>query len=233
MKEFINQEFKMMFDDGGAILSDLIFKNCIFDNCALSISKNPSNISKIKNVIAENLSVSSCDIGPCIFEDVLIENLRINEILIFHSPLFKNVKLSGNIGNLKINSAAFSIYDRPDLQNCFNELRNNYYKNIEYALDISEAKFLSFDCNGIPSDLIKRNKDSQFIIRKKNISNIDRLNKEFAIAYPYVFFMVKMFLDSPHLDEVLVAPLAKPTKKYKPILEGLTRLQELGIVDED
>ena len=231
MQEFYQKELRMIHDNAGIEIGGMRFEECTFDNCSTSAKADPEKISRVSNVIIKNGRVFNCIVGHCKFEDVEVNNLTVNSLLILWSPFFNRVKLTGNIGAIKINATA-NVPICPDLQAKFNEKRTEFYKNVDWALDISNARFVTFQCEGVPVDLIRRDTSSQVIVRKSKISSLEELGDNFKEEYPDVFFWMEMFLESPHQEEVMVTPLRqRPAKRRNQIHQGLMELRKLGIAD--
>ena len=147
--------------------------NCIFDNCSIGTEDNLSKISYFKNIKMTDCTILNCMVGPTIFEDVLIKNLKTGDIAIFDLPLLRHVKIEGKVGNLKINNIGFTLEKSLSKKKELLDLKNKFYETVDWALDISCAKFIDFYCLGIPTHLIKINNENQ--IKK--------------IGYQYYFFM--------------------------------------------
>ena len=48
-------------------------------------------------------------VGPAVFEDIEINNLKTGDIAVFNLPLLKRVRLEGKIGKLKISNTGFDL----------------------------------------------------------------------------------------------------------------------------
>ncbi|GAA3758397.1 hypothetical protein [Flavobacterium ginsengiterrae] len=233
MKTIENKKMFLPHDDGGNIFQNLSFNECIFDNCSLSLSKNIEMLSTIKNVTLSNCQAKSCIIGPSYLKNVLIDNLNTGDILLIWSALFDHVTLKGKIGNIKINNSGFDLYDKPEIQKKLDSLRQDFYSKTDWALDISEAKFLNFSCEGIPADIIKRDNKTQVVIKREKFNSIEMLDSNFQKEHSDLYFILQMFLRSQEEDIVLITPLGRDARYHKPIFDGLMKLRKMGIAEEN
>lgn len=205
--------------------------NCIFDNCSIGTEDNLSKISYFKNIKMTDCTILNCMVGPTIFEDVLIKNLKTGDIAIFDLPLLRHVKIEGKVGNLKINNIGFTLEKSLSKKKELLDLKNKFYETVDWALDISCAKFIDFYCLGIPTHLIKINNENQFIAKKNNIIKSGILDSDFSIQNPVVGIMLQFLIDSDESETVLAAPMAKTKKQRDLILSGLLELRSQGILE--
>lgn len=205
--------------------------NCVFDNCSIGIEDNLSKISLFKNIKIVDCTIFNCLVGPAIFEDIVIKNLKTGDIAIFYLPLLKHVKIEGRVGSLKINNNGFILNKDLSLQKELLDFKNKFYETVDWALDISCAKFVDFYCLGIPAHLIKINNENQFIAKRSNIIKSGILNSDFSTKNPIVDVMLQFLIDSNEEETVLAAPMAKAKKQRDLILSGLLKLRDQGILE--
>ena len=236
MTKIENQKFSRLFDRGDSLrIEDVIFQNCSFEACALSLTKDISKISKIRDVSLIGCSVNGCETGPAVFSNVMIDNLKTNDLFILWCPYFDRVTISGNVGRMKINSAADPSIMGSAAQKPFDDYRVKFYEGVEWALDISRARFRDFDFLGIPGRMIRRDPNSQILITRERALQVAKpgweknLNSKNKI-WP---FAIKLFLNDGDPDTVLVAPLGAPKEKRDLLLNGLQELREIGLAEPD
>lgn len=82
METIEGQTFLMSYDKGGSHFHDLHLRDCTFDNGALSMVKHPKRMSRVRNLRLSQCSAINSMIKPCVFEDVLVEDLSTNPILL-------------------------------------------------------------------------------------------------------------------------------------------------------
>ncbi|MGO9774795.1 MAG: hypothetical protein ACLPSW_35590 [Roseiarcus sp.] len=233
MNEYKNQTFRKLYDDGGALcLENMRFENCMFESCELSLTKDVDRRSTVRKVSLKNCASNGCGIGPAIFEDVEVDGLATNDLLIVWAATFHHVKLSGDIGKIKINPWAHFV-DRTDAtQRPFTRQREAFYRSIDWALDISAARFKLFEFEGIPARLVRRDPESQVVITRARALGGDGLSIAKARKNPWLF-SIELFLSDGVDDRVFVAPLGASKKKRDELLQGLRELRELGVAEPD
>ncbi len=165
--------------------------------------------------------------NECIFDNCSLSLSKNIEML------FDHVTLKGKIGNIKINNSGFDLYDKPEIQKKLDSLRQDFYSKTDWALDISEAKFLNFSCEGIPADIIKRDNKTQVVIKREKFNSIEMLDSNFQKEHSDLYFILQMFLRSQEEDIVLITPLGRAARYHKPIFDGLMKLRKMGIAEEN
>ncbi|HMD53396.1 MAG TPA: hypothetical protein VKJ65_02465, partial [Phycisphaerae bacterium] len=109
----------------------------------------------------------------------------------------------------------------------WDESCKNYYSDIDWALDISDAEFqggISFEA--IPGLLIRRDPETQVLVSRKNLAITDW--KRLVQGFPAVGVAIDWFLnDSLFPDVVLVAN--KGARSFKDELAVLESMRREGI----
>lgn len=192
-------------------------------------------MSEIRRVELTDCVENRCQTGPMILSEVSISRLKITDLLIFWSPYLDRVVLSGEIGKMKINVTADPSTYGNAKQKSFDDYRAKFYEGVEWALDISEARFKEFDIRGVPGRLIRHDPESQILITRERALQVatpgwerqlDPSNK----LWP---FMVKLFLSDGDADTVFAAPLGAAKAKRDPLLKGLRELRRIGLAEPD
>lgn len=233
MIEYKSHTFRKLYDrDGALCLEDIRLENCVFENCALSLTKDVHLRSAVRNVSVKNCKANGCGIGPAIFENVEVDGLETNDLLIVWAATFHHVKLAGKIGKIKINPWAHFADRTEATQGPFNRSREAFYRTIDWALDISEARFKGFDVTGIPARLFRRDPESQAVVTRERVTaeNGQRIAK--ADGNPWLPW-IRGALSDGSSDGVLVTPLGAPKTQYEKFLHGLQQLRDLGIVEAE
>lgn len=231
MNVYKEKLFVKLFDDDHRLpFQDLSFENCTFDNCGLALNAQVGTRSIIQNVNAQDCTVINCEVGPAVFEDVSIDSLKTNDLLIMWGAVFKHVRFNGRIGKIKINKRVDPTNREQHLQQSFDRANKAFYSAVDWALDISDAIFREFQLEGVPSDLVIRDSNSQAIVRREKALKPEWRNNvsPFNSYWPFV---IDMFLDSDDADIILVAPKAKPRKQLAKLLDGLKELRDLGVAE--
>jgi hypothetical protein len=236
MIEYQSRHFHRLFDRGDRLrIADAAFRECDFESCAFSLTQDVSTMSEVRRVELDNCSMNGCGTGPLIASEVRVSNLKTNDLLILWCPYLDRVTFSGVIGKLKINATARPSTYNNERQKPFEDYRRQFYANVEWALDIRDARFKGFDFRGIPGHLVRRDPESQLLIKRERAlevatpgweKRLDPSNK----LWP---FMIRLFLSDGDADTVFVAPLGAAKAKRDPLLKGLQELRRIGLAEPD
>jgi hypothetical protein len=232
--KFTAEEFDGWKDnDSGRLFEDVEFHDCSFSSCSVSMTYYPEKRSRVRNVVLKNCSASGCFIGPAIIENSIVEGLDISKRLITTGAVFKCVVLKGPIGRLIIGQVIppTEIYEenRQKIVGWFEQANAEYYKTVDWALDISEAEFSDFNVRGIPSRLIRRDPFTQVVVKRDKV--MDGRWKTVDLSGTWWHVGLEMLEKSNWEDHTLVAPKRHP--QFSQALRGLYRLREAGIAEPD
>lgn len=223
------RQFEAIFDRGeGLLIENRQLVNCTFVNCGLSLTKDISRRSVVRNIEASRCKLIGCHVGPAIFDRIKIDHLSTNDLQIFWGSVFKNVKLSGQIGKMKLNPFVDALDRSIETQGPFDHFREQFYRSIDWALDIRDARFREFDVRGIPARLFILDPETQAVVTRDRalmpgwMERVSAWNR----LWPFV---LKLFISDGDPDIVLVAPLGAPKEKRDLLIRGLRELRELGV----
>jgi len=235
MKNIVDKQFYSLVDRGDTLLiENIVVERCEFGFCGLCKTIDLKRRTTVRNVhIKDCVVLNHTSVGPAILEDITVENIKTYGLFILWDPLFKHVTLRGNVGQIKINPVAGVDADlKPELQIPFNEAKAKYYQDLDWALDISEARFQVLDMCGVPSHLVRRDTESQVVVtRQKALSQGWR--EKLHPSNTYWTDILNVFIQDEEPDIILAAPKALPRKKYEKLLDGLKDLREIGLAEPD
>ena len=206
------------------------FDSCSFTNCHISLTKERDRRSVVRGVALRNCTANACGIGPAILEEVEVDGLITSDLLIIWGAIFKHVTLRGNIGKTKINPWVHFVDRTPTVQQPFDEYKAKFYSSIDWALDISCAKFKDFDIRGVPAKLIRINPETQAVVTRARALK-EGWREALSPSNTLWPFMIESFLSGGDDDMVLVAPLNAPKKRRDNLIQGLQELRRLGIAE--
>lgn len=235
MQIFQDQTFhRFVDDDSAALFSDIEFRRCHFKGCLVSITNKPNLRSTIRNVSVIDCTENGGSIGTAIVEDVLVQHLKAPGLFQTFGAVFNRVVLHGRFERLMITNDVLPsvLMDEEDRQreiDAFRLANAEYYRNVDWALDISQGEFKEFEIRGIPSWLIRRDPETQVVVTKKRLLEGDDW-RELAFDGPWhVGF--HLLLDSPCEDTIVIAP--KRHRKFPLYMADLELLREAGIAEPD
>lgn len=211
------------------VFSGIDARNCIFDGCHLPSAARSGDWNKIRDVSLTNVSQSNCSIKTSVIEDVSLHNLKRagNGPLFLWGCVFKRVKLSGRISAIKLNRDITP--GKTDKH--WDDATLDYYKQVDWAIDISEAKFPgSVSLEAIPGDLVKRNPETQVLVKREKLvscewRSLDYDNTSIDIALSW-------FLRDSLFDSVVI-PACGDTKTMKREVTVLNMLRSEGVAEYD
>lgn len=224
------QDFNNLYDrNSGRIFQDLELRKCRFISCALSITRNPRRRSLVRNVRLIQCEEIGCAIDTAIIEDTVIDGLKTSDLLQTWGAVYKHVVLKGNIGRIMISPVIATGWAKPHQQAAFDKVNAEYYQQVDWALDISEARFYECDIRGIPARLIRRDPQTQVVVtREKALLGEWR---KLDLTRTFWSGWIELFLQEEALDVVLVAPKRHP--KFNDLLDGLKMLRDAGVAEPD
>lgn len=230
IKTFDRQEFRSFHDrNSGRVFADLCFKYCRFVSCSVSTTLSPRKRSLVQNICFYGCEVRGCMINPAIVEDVLISSLKTHTLLQTWGAVFKHVKLEGNIGRIMTSPFIAPGVTKPHQQAAFDKANAEYYQQVDWALDISEARFYECDIRGIPARLIRRDPQTQVVVTREKALVGDW--RKLDLSRTFWSGWIELFLQEDALDVVLVAPKRHP--KFNDLLDGLKMLRDAGVAEPD
>lgn len=229
-KIFANQEFRSFYDrNSGRIFRDLEFRKCRFISSSLSITRNPKRRSIVRNVRLTQCEEIGCAIDTAIIEDTIIDGLKTSDLFQCWGAVYKHVTLKGNIGRIMISPFVATAMAKPREQAAFDKANEEYYKTVNWALDITEGRFYECELQRVPARLIKRDPETQVVITREKAVLGEW--KKLDLSKTHWATSIEFFLERGDPDVVLVAPKRHP--KYPDLLDGLKMLRDAGVAEPD
>ena len=223
----------MALDKGNAHFHDRHLHDCAFDNCGLSMVKYPRRMSRVRNVTLSQCRVVNSEIKPCVFEDVVVEDLSTNPILLVWAAFLRRVTLKCKIGKINLNLTPEAFCTDADRLRQFEAARAAFYAETDWALDISDARLLGLRCEGVPLHLIRRDPQTQVILDKRGrYRGQQALDASFAKAFPVADSVLRGFDESDKPAMLLTASMGAPKKRRDEELGAIQELRRLGFLED-
>jgi hypothetical protein len=235
MQVFGNETFKDFTDrDTAAVYSNIEFRRCHFDHCSLSITHDPERRSTIRNMRLLNCTADDPYVDRAIIEDSIIANLKWAGLFQTFGAVFKHVELRGRFDRLMISNDVLPRGDvNPPYQyenvELFRTANAQYYRHVDWALDISQGEFKELDIRGVPGRLVRRDPETQVLVTRQRVLEEDW--RELPFRDSDTLFSLDFMLRLELPDRILVAP--KRHRKFPLYLEDLQLLREAGIAEPD
>lgn len=218
-------EGRYAFTDRGPY-GGVTFDRCTFIGCDVGSPRDLASRTIIRDVRLINCTVQGGYFGPAIVEDVVVDGLRTNGLFQAWAPALRHVTLRGRIGRVMISNVHSAAASREDVET-FKAANRRYYENVDWALDISEAEFGEADLRGVPGDLIRRDPETQVLVRRERI--LDGRWQRLAALPSLWQISLELLLETGMESKVLVA--AKRAKDFPTLVAGLRLLQDEGIAE--
>jgi len=213
MKEYKNQTFKDRYLARGKVFANASFERCVFDGCAVFGPGTGPGI--VRNVTAKKCTYKGTKPFHTILEDVTIEDLTTGSATLAVSDcLFKHVTLKGKLDTLFIRGSDPLVDPK------------KYYAEVDWALDIREAELRDLDLRDVPPDLIRRDRDTQIVVWRKDAMTTDRWQE---LPYRAWRGALKRLTGERIFREYVVLVPAKRSKDYENQLASVRMLQKLGL----
>ena len=222
--DVIKQDFDKTFRVDAPNSEPILIEKCWFAN--VPIGRFVKEIDKkftIKDITLNKCKVGSVSIGMINFKNVIIDGLTCSREISINNALFEKCVLKGKIG--KIMFCDWAVDDELVNKKVL-EYNDKKYKEMDWALDISEAEFTEFDCRSIPAEKIRINKETQFAVDYNNLKSIKDHPEEFIGR-------VKINLECNEVTEYnfIIAP-CKRAKRYERDMAFVEYLKSINCILE-
>lgn len=196
----------------------------------LACSQRPGDWNIIRDVTLVDLIQINASLDTSLLDNVTLHNLKRHGAspLFFWGCVFKHVKLSGSLSGIKINRSVGPLH--PDQQK-WDAATVAFYDTVEWALDISDAKFkggCTFEA--IPGHLIRRNPETQVLVTRDKLQASDWRRLQYDGTAKDIG--LSWFLSESLFDSVVLAPRSD-SKWAKRDLAVLNMLRSEGIAEPD
>jgi len=214
----------------GRVYSGHEFIFCNFSECLPPAGKSVRPV--VSQCTFKDCGAGDLDVDPLLFEDILFDNFGGSDLVIFWAPIFHRVRLKGQIGSIKINTRYTTVKHSAAIQKKFDAAREKAYADMDWALDISEARLSTFDLEGIPARLIKRNPAVHLTVTRKKAKKAG-WRKHMKPEDDYWVFRIDNMLDSDDDDVVIALHRRKTAAQKAKLRDGMQRLRDLGVAEPD
>jgi len=226
-----------IFSRRGAEYGGAEFRKCHFDGCSLSAcTKKVGRRVTVRNAVFSDCSIIGCGIGPAIIEDIIIKNLRMHGTSLFiWGAVFRHVELRGTITGAIKASHLFDLFralEKPHLQEPFDEANTEFYKSVDWALDISKGRFSDLCILNVPSRLIRRDPSTQVVLTREKAASVAWKDLGLKDAVHWRVWSDILLTESKEPDIVIVPPL-KRNRGYEEYFHDIGLLREAGILEPD
>ena len=230
MKIFTKRDFESFSDrDSGRTFSDIMFKTCRFVSCFVSMARHPARRSIVRNIKIEDCEEIGCTIHSAVLEDIVVDSLKTHGVFQSWGAVFRHVLLRGHINGFMSSKILQPGLVSTEQQRLFDLVNDDYYRSVDWALDISSAFFEDCDLRGIPAQLVRRDVQTQIVVTRQKA--LDGSWRDLDLSRTHWPTSLDLFLQHGHDDIVLVAPKLAPD--FQVLWQGLDMLRSAGIAEPD
>lgn len=214
-------------------LEDVHLRRCTFESFQHPSQRAVGQRPTLRRLILERCHFTACDLGPVVLEDVIVDTTWIHRGKWGPQRLagcaFRRVTIRGRVtGGIAFapSNEWFLAWPKTDVAaDPFVQANSEYYRNVDWALDISQAEFTGIEMSGcdIPARLIRRDPVTQAIVTRDSLASADWRG---ACAESAMWVGIERFMETGLPDSVLVA--AKRSRFFEGDLAALQRLREVG-----
>lgn len=205
------------------IVENFELERCTFVGSAAIQWDDPVPTLVIRCIEAVKCTLDNCSVAGTRLEDITIDDLRIKGGMLYLTGcVLSRVTLRGKIGSL------MAIPPRPGLGKELSPRASQAiveaYKSVDWALDISKAEFTDASFDFVPGELIKRDPETQFLLRRERIAEVEPGRFPEATRS-----LLERFERTPFDSIVLVAP--KRSRQFQELLGLFQSLREAGLAE--
>jgi hypothetical protein len=202
-----------------AELGDARLVSCSFDGCEIVCLDFDDRVV-VERVDAVRCGVKNSTVRGAVFRRCRVEHLRSWGTLRVLSCLFDGVTLTGRFDRLVImptwapETAAFDAKLAKE------------QAAVEWALDIAGAEAHELDLRGIPADLVRRDEETQALVRASVVRQANWKRVVDGISY----FSIEGMLEQNQPSCVIVAP-KRNKARFAEVMREIKALRKAGLAE--
>jgi hypothetical protein len=172
----------------------------------------------VRNAVLERCRMDACGAQGVFFDEVTVDTLRLAQLHVISGCVFRHVILRGKIGSLIVKGPSAGLPDDAERVAAMVEK----YKEVDWALDIRDAVFSSAEFFGVPGDLIRRDENTQVLLRREAFSGVDWRDLPGAVRT-----WARRFESTPF--DSIVAVACKGSKRFRDDMADIEWLHAKGL----
>jgi hypothetical protein len=204
---------------GSATFADAQLSACVFESCQV-ICLDYNHRVRFKAIEASRCTMKNCTVRGAIFQECRAEHLRSSGTTRLLSCLYDRVTLSGRLDNLMLKPTW-----APETADFDAQLAKEQ-SGVDWALDISGIESKELDIRGIPADLIRRDEETQALVRAEVVQAADWQ----SVAEGASRFGILLMLEQGEPSCVIVAP-KRNKKMFAEVMKQIRALRKAGLAE--
>lgn len=208
------------------VLANLSLAHMSINNCDIPFERRPELRARVSNISIFQCEHYANSADGALFHEVVVTELRGSSKAptILRGCVYSRVTLRGRMGGLWLSSSESFLYEDPHLQAAYRAANAAEYRTIDWALDITEAKFSHyFSLAGIPASLIRRRSEDHFVMTRE--AALVLAKDEDRTVWTLT---AQDLVDSGLPDTVIV--IGGSAKLLRGYLEDVQRLRDRGLI---
>src|SRR5882757_58073 len=196
----------------------------VFIDCTFQGASVRTDLQKPARLVEQqiiNATVRGGILTGAVVDNCVLDGLKVKNMPGIAGCVFRHVTIRGHIDQLIIHGSQ-QYLGRPDLAATEKALLEQHYADIDWALDISEVESPDFSIRGIPSSLIRWNRETQAVLDYDTAKSTDWT--KFDLSGTNFRADIMLLLDRKSGDAVLVgATSGKTAEREQEVLASLRR----------
>ena len=230
MKTFEKQSFDGYSDfDSGGVFEGYRFTRCEFDAVELSNAQRPDLRSTLRNCHLERCIVrQNCSINTAIVEDCVVDGLETRGPVFVRGAVFKHVVLKGKVGRFML---ANPLGLGPGFREVspFEGANTEYYRGVDWALDLTQCEAKELQLSGVPGRLIRRDPTTQILVTRERALAVDWRSLPLG-GSPYAASL-ELLTRCGDDARVLIAP--HRDRSFQACIQAQKVLRDAGVAEPD
>ena len=219
-------------------LEDVTLRRSRFEMWQYPVQRTLEERPTVRRLHIERCHITASELGPLIVEDSVLDTVWIHRgkwgSQDVGGSVFKHVTVRGRItGSVRVLPYPALLFGGAEYEGARKQYiaaNAAYYRAVDWAVDISQAEFTSFENEwaDIPARLYRRDPETQVLISRESCRG---RNWRAACEGSYVWVHIERFLETEFADTVIVAP--KRSKYFEAVMGAIGRLRSIGVVLAD
>jgi hypothetical protein len=218
-ERFEKKSYTRLHHRTSAELRNAAFVSCSFDGCQIVCLDFAERV-RLEHIEAERCGIKNSTVWGAVFRHCRISHLRSWGMLRVLSCSFDAVTLTGRFDRLMIMPTW-----APETK-AFDAALAKEQAAVDWALDISGAEVRELDIRGIPADLIRRDEETQALVRASVVRAADWQRVVAGMAY----FSIEGMLTWKQPSCVIVAP-KRNKARFTEVMREIAALRKAGLAE--
>jgi hypothetical protein len=230
-----------LFDEGFRhncqVIADYALANCTFEGFAGFVpdwsNPDPRLRPTIRDVTLWNTNACSAFLEGAIIDEVTVNTTKVGKAPLFlRGSVYRHATLKGRIGRIEIRGKMFPPLDLPKedrerIEFMWDLANAAYYQTVDWALDITQARYGSLSISGVPAKMIRRNPENTAVVTRERAMSTSW--QDIPVKNRLFSNVISQFIGEGYDDVVLIA--CPRSKRYNEQIADLQILRDSGAAE--